>query len=144
MERSKCRLLTYDTIAGTITPITDRTNRPTENNLCSLFQKITFLKKDSVRFFWDVLKIISGVHNYFRTFTVNRVVWEIWLTHNPLFFRGSVVECLTRDREFEPHQRHCVVVLRRVRPCFTERLLMERKESNQTKQSSLQINALKF
>ena len=74
MERSKCRLLTYDTIAGTITPITDRTNRPTENNLCSLFQKITFLKKDSVRFFWDVLKIISGVHNYFRTLTVNRVV----------------------------------------------------------------------
>ena len=27
---------------------------------------------------------------------------------------GSVVECLTRDREaagFEPHQRHCVVVI---------------------------------
>ena len=27
---------------------------------------------------------------------------------------GSVVECLTRDRRaagFEPHQRHCVVVL---------------------------------
>ena len=24
---------------------------------------------------------------------------------------GSVVECLTRDQEFEPHLRHCVVVL---------------------------------
>ena len=24
---------------------------------------------------------------------------------------GSVVECLTRDRGFEPHRRHCVVVL---------------------------------
>ena len=24
---------------------------------------------------------------------------------------GSVVECLTGDREFEPHQLHCVVVL---------------------------------
>ena len=24
---------------------------------------------------------------------------------------GSVVECLTRDRRFEPHRRHCVVVL---------------------------------
>ena len=23
---------------------------------------------------------------------------------------GSVVECLTRDRGFEPHERHCVVV----------------------------------
>ena len=59
MERSKCRLLTYDTIAGTITPITDRTNRPTENNLCSLFQKITFLKKDSVRFFGMFYKLFQ-------------------------------------------------------------------------------------
>ena len=24
---------------------------------------------------------------------------------------GSVVECLTRDRRFEPHRRHCVVIL---------------------------------
>ena len=24
---------------------------------------------------------------------------------------GSVVECLTQDRGFEPHRRHCVVVL---------------------------------
>ena len=24
---------------------------------------------------------------------------------------GPVVECLTPDREFEPHRRHCVVVL---------------------------------
>ena len=24
---------------------------------------------------------------------------------------GSVVECLTRDQGFEPHWRHCVVVL---------------------------------
>ena len=24
---------------------------------------------------------------------------------------GSVVECLTRDRGFEPHRRHCVVIL---------------------------------
>ena len=33
-----------------------------------------------------------------------------------LFFRnmersGLVVECLTRDRGFEPHRRHCVMVL---------------------------------
>ena len=47
---------------------------------------------------------------------------------------------------FEPHRRHCVVVLeqdtfypslvlvqpRKTRPCLTERLLMGRKESNQT------------
>ena len=58
---------------------------------------------------------------------------------------GSVVECLTRDRGFEPHRRHCVVSLskninpcfvlvqpRKTRPFITEILLMGRKESTQT------------
>ena len=60
---------------------------------------------------------------------------------------GSVVECLTRDlgASFEPHQRHCVVSLskninpslvlvqpRKTCTFITERLLMGRKESNQT------------
>ena len=59
---------------------------------------------------------------------------------------GSVVECLTRDRGFEPHQRHCVVSLskninpslvlvqpRKTRPFITERLLMGRRiKSNKT------------
>ena len=65
---------------------------------------------------------------------------------------GSVVECLTRDRGargLEPHRGHCVVILeqdtviypslvlvhpRKTRPYITERLLMGRKESNQTEQ----------
>ena len=52
-----------------------------------------------------------------------------------------------RGRGIEPHLRHCVVVLeqdtfypslvlvqpRKTRPCLTERLLMERKDSNKTK-----------
>ena len=59
---------------------------------------------------------------------------------------GSEVEWLTRDRGFEPHRRHCVVSLskninpslvlvqyRKTRPFITERLMMERNESNQTK-----------
>ena len=51
-----------------------------------------------------------------------------------------------RGRGFEAHRRHCVVVIeqdtfflarywfkpRKTRPCLTERLLMGRKESNQT------------
>ena len=58
---------------------------------------------------------------------------------------GSVVECLTRDRGFEPHWRHCVVSFskninpslelvqpRKTRPFIAERLLMGRKESKQT------------
>ena len=56
---------------------------------------------------------------------------------------GSVVECWTRDRGFEPHWRHCIVSLskninpslvlvqpRKTRPFITERLLMGCKESN--------------
>ena len=60
---------------------------------------------------------------------------------------GSVIECLTRDRGFEPHRRHCVVSLskninpslelvqpRKTRPFISERLSMGRrpKESKQT------------
>ena len=70
-----------------------------------------------------------------------------------IFFGGgggvesAVVECLTQDRgcEVEPHCRHCFVSLsksinpslvlvqpRKTCPFITERLLMGRKESNQT------------
>ena len=62
--------------------------------------------------------------------------------------RGSVVECLTRDRGAAGSSLTGVTVLwslskahypslilvqpRKARPCLTERLLMGRKESNQT------------
>ena len=60
---------------------------------------------------------------------------------------GRVFDSRPRGRGFEPHLRHCVVVLeqdtfypslvlvqpRKTHPCLTKRLLMERKESNQTK-----------
>ena len=60
---------------------------------------------------------------------------------------GRVFKLRPRGRGFDPHLRHCVVVLeqdtfcpclvlvqpRKTRPCLTERLLMESKESNQAK-----------
>ena len=62
---------------------------------------------------------------------------------------GRVLDSRPRSRGFEPHRRHCVVVLeqdiypslvlvqpRKTRPCLTERLLMGRKESNQTNKST--------
>ena len=62
---------------------------------------------------------------------------------------GRVLDSRSRGREFEPRQRHCVVSLnknvnpslvlvqpRKTRPFITERLLMGRKESNQTKQKA--------
>ena len=61
---------------------------------------------------------------------------------------GRVLDSRPRGREFEPHQRHCVVSLskninpsivlvqpRKTCPYIAERLLMGRKESNQTKQN---------
>ena len=62
---------------------------------------------------------------------------------------GSVVDSRPRGRKFESHPRHCVVSLskninpslvlvqpRKTRPFITERLLMGRKESNQTKKKT--------
>ena len=59
---------------------------------------------------------------------------------------GRVLDSRLTDRGFEPHWRHCVVSLskninpslilvqpRKTRPYIIERLLMGRKESNQTK-----------
>ena len=59
---------------------------------------------------------------------------------------GRVLDSRQKGRGFEPHRRHCVVSLsknihpslvlvhpRKTRPFITERLLMGRKESNQTK-----------
>ena len=60
-------------------------------------------------------------------------------------FSGRVLDSRPKGRGFEPHRRHCVVSLskninpslvlvqpRKTRPFITERLLMGRKESNQT------------
>ena len=59
---------------------------------------------------------------------------------------GRVLDSRLNGRGFEPHRRHCVVSLskninpslvlvqpRKTRPYITERLLMGRKISNQTK-----------
>ena len=60
---------------------------------------------------------------------------------------GGMLDSRPRDRGFEPNRRHCVVSLskninpslvlvqtRKTRPFITERLLMGRKESIQTKE----------
>ena len=63
---------------------------------------------------------------------------------------GRVLDSRPKGRGFEPHRRHCVVSLskninpslvlvqpRKTRPYITERLLMGRKESNQTNKQKL-------
>ena len=63
---------------------------------------------------------------------------------------GRVLDSRPKGRGFEPHRRHCVVSLskninpslvlvqpRKTRPFITERLLMGRKESNQTNKQAI-------
>ena len=69
-------------------------------------------------------------------------------THWPMgaqWLSGRVLDSRPKGRGFEPHRRHCVMSLskninpslvlvqpRKTRPFITGRLLMGRKESNQT------------
>ena len=68
------------------------------------------------------------------------------LTMGAQWLSGRVLDSRPKGRGFEPHRRHCIVSLskninpslvlvqpRKTRPYITERLLMGRKESNQTK-----------
>ena len=65
---------------------------------------------------------------------------------------GRVLDSRSRGCGFEPHQHHCIVSLskninpslvlvqpRKTRPYITERLLMGRKESNQTNKQTVLI-----
>ena len=83
-------------------------------------------------------------HRYCDPFRTNGIVHKVWWRAQ--WLRGRVLDSRPRDRAFEPLRRHCVVVLlrhiypslvlvqpRKNRPCLTERLLMGRKESKQTK-----------
>ena len=67
---------------------------------------------------------------------------------------GRALDSRPRGRGFEPHRRHCVVSLskninpslvlvqpRKTRPFITERLLMGRKESNQTNKQNNQLRS---
>ena len=67
---------------------------------------------------------------------------------------GRVLDSRPKGRGFEPHRRHCVVSLskninpslvlvqpRKTRPFITERLLMGRKESNQTNKQTYLVYA---
>ena len=69
---------------------------------------------------------------------------------------GRVLDSRPKGRGFEPHRRHCVVSLskninpslvlvqpRKTRPFITERLLMGRKESNQTNKQTNKKNQIK-
>ena len=86
---------------------------------------------------WAVLvnKIITSIPKMFSKLNIVKAQW----------LSGRVLDSRPKGRGFEPYQRHCAVSLskninpslvldqpRKTRPFITERLLMGRKESNQT------------
>ena len=102
-----------------------------------------------------LLLILAG--SYIIAVNIGWVIYNCcfyWLGHILLLLllagsynivSGRVLDSRQRGRGFEHHRRHCVVVLeqgiypslglvqpRNTCPCLTERLLMGRKESNQT------------
>ena len=94
------------------------------------------------------------MNSLFEAYCTGKWVWQLSIKFM-LFMRlwaqwlsGRVLDSRPKGRGFEPHRRHCVVSLskninpslvlvqpRKTRPFITERLLMGRKESNQTKKS---------
>ena len=85
------------------------------------------------------------------------LIWSKQFTMNIIsmqqgaqWLSGRVLDSIPKGRGFEPHRRHCIVSLskninpslvlvqpRKTRPFITERLLMGRKESNQTNKISM-------
>ena len=73
--------------------------------------------------------------------------------HGSAVASGRVLDLRPKGRGFEPHRRQCVVVLEqdiypslvlvqpsKTHPYITERLLMGRKESNQTNKTSWSLS----
>ena len=81
----------------------------------------------------------------FTNFVLLNRSYMLLVRQGAQWLSGRVLDSRPKGRGFEPHRRHCVVSLskninpslvlvqpRKIRPFITERLLMGRKESNQT------------
>ena len=79
--------------------------------------------------------------------------WPSLIHEGAQCLSGRVLDLRPKGRGFEPHRRHCVVVLeqdiypslvlvqpRKDRPYVTERLLMGRKESKKKKKKKKNIH----
>ena len=88
---------------------------------------------------------LQSLKQFFINVSYHILVASLTLMEGAQWLSGRVLDSRRRGRGFEPHRRHCVLSLskninpslvlvqRNTRPFITERLLMGRKESNQTK-----------
>ena len=102
------------------------------------------VKSRFFQFFWEKYNCMHFAYHFVPTCLINSTIISSPLRSREL--SGRVLDSRPRGRGFEPHWRHFVVSLskninpslvlvqpRKTRPFVTERLLMGRKESNQTK-----------
>ena len=102
-------------------------------------------------------EIYTYLHLYISYHRLNERVFHYWSVVHLYIYKvgvqwlsGRVLDSRPRGRGFEPHRRRCVVSLsKNINPCLvlvqprktrlfiTERFLMGRKESNQTKTKSI-------
>ena len=86
------------------------------------------------------------IHKSIQSWDRN-ILLNLYVLKGALWLSGRVLDSRLRGRGFEPHRRHCIVFLvnlrhinpslvlvqpKKTRPYITERLLMGRKESNET------------
>ena len=97
------------------------------------------------------IKVTEGKNEKLKKESKMRISILIFIyTTGAQWLSGRVLDSRPKGRGFEPHRRHCVVSLskninpslvlvhsRKTRPFITERLLMGRKESNQTKRNKI-------
>ena len=115
----------------------------------------------SIELFWRLLHI-SVLRCIKINAFVNNTATQIILIEHSIFIylgaqwlSGGVLDSRPKGRGFEPHQRHCVVSFskninpslvlvqpKKTCPFITERLLMGRKESNQTNKQIKQEHSI--
>ena len=99
---------------------------------------------------WLLFKsVVLGLEGHQNWLNFNHVYLQSYKDRKGAqWLSGRVLDSRPKGHGFEPHRRHCIVSLskninpslvlvqpRKTRPFITERLLMGRKESNQTKQN---------
>ena len=112
-------------------------------------KNVKIIKQETEKFTLNVIHKISDYRFYMISLKYGYclLIWNECITcsRGAQWLSGRVLDSRPKGRGFEPHRRHCVVSLskninpsivlvqpRKTRPFITERLLMGRKESNQT------------
>ena len=136
----------YKWISSIIIPKGIYSNKNTVFTMFQIFSHLAFVKKQIS----DILCCELHLHCLSQPMNILNHL----LVRGAQWLSGRVLNSRPKGRRFEPHRRHFVVSLsknispslvlvqpRKTRPFITERLLMGRKESNQTNKQTIYWSA---